>query len=121
MVVDLVYVMTLQAKPSAELLPPFGQMLLRHTHPDRPIVGHHSHAHLDHGALQTFVAHLTCTARHQRRNMTFYHRTAVTTGTGQLHLVWRADAVEPRGVEEVQNLLRAWRWVDRFHRGGNPH
>jgi hypothetical protein len=56
-------------------------------------VGHHGHAHLDHGALKTFVAHLMRPARHQRRNVTFYDRTTIAAGTGQMHLVGRTDAV----------------------------
>lgn len=71
MVIDLVYVMALQAKPSAELLSPFGQTLLTNAYQDRPVVGHHGHAHLEHGALQTFVAYLMRTACHQGRNVTF--------------------------------------------------
>jgi hypothetical protein len=85
--------MVLQSKQSAKILSPFGQKLLSHAYQDRPMVSHHSHAHLDHSALKTFVAHLMCPARHQRRNMPFDHRAAVAIGTGQMHLVWRADAV----------------------------
>ena len=87
------YVRAPQAKQSAELLPPFGQTLLTNAHQDRPIVGHHGHAHLDHGALKTFVAHLIYAARHQCRNVPFYHRAAVATGAGQMHLVWCPDAI----------------------------
>src|SRR6266853_6089719 len=105
---DLVYVMALQTQQSAELLSPFRQTLLTHAHQDCPIVGHHDHAHLDHGALKTFVAHLIRAARHQRRNVTFHHWAAVATGTGQMNLVWRPDAVSPRGVEDRQALTRAW-------------
>ena len=82
MSIDLVYVLTLQAQQSAELLSPCGQTLLRHAHQDRPIVGYHDHAQLDHGALQPFVADLIRTARHQRRNVPFDHRAAVATDTG---------------------------------------
>jgi hypothetical protein len=56
--------------------------------PRRPLVGHHDHIRLDHGAFRTFLAYLICTARHQRHNVTFYGRTAVATGRGQMH-IWR--------------------------------
>ena len=87
MTIDLVDVLAFQAKPSAELLSPCGQTLLSHTHQDRPIVGHHGHAHLDHGALQPFVAYVIRAARHQRRNVPFDHRAALATGAGQVHVV----------------------------------
>ena len=79
-----------------ERVPPgrdHADLLLTHAHQDRSIVSHHGHAHLDHGALKAFVAHLIRAARHQRRNVPFDHWAAVATGTGQVNLVRRLDTV----------------------------
>src|SRR6266446_7962675 len=93
LIIALVHVIAFQAKQSAELLSPFGQTLLTHAHQDRSIVSHHGHAHLDHGALKAFVAHLIRAARHQRRNVPFDYWAAVATGAGQMNLMRRPDAV----------------------------
>ena len=51
--------------------------------------------------------------------MAFHDRTAVATGTGQLHLVRRAFAVQAGSIEIVQDRLRCGLWVDRLDRLGN--
>ncbi len=68
-------------------------MLLTDAHQHCPIVGHHRHAHLDDGALKTFVAHVARSTRHQRRYVTFNDRAAVATGTGQVHLMRGPDTL----------------------------
>ena len=47
-----------QAQQSAELLCPFRQVLLTDAHQRRPVMRHHRHALLPHGAWMTFVTHL---------------------------------------------------------------
>jgi hypothetical protein len=85
--------MSFQAEQSAEFLSPYGKALLTHTHQDGSMMGHHGHAQLAHGALKTFVAHLSRATRHQRRTVPCNHRAAVATGTGQMPLGWRPDAM----------------------------
>ncbi len=80
--------MRFKAEQSAEFLSAFRETLLPDAHQYSTIVGHHRHAHLDDGALKTFVAHLARSTRHQRRDVTFDDRTAVATGTGQVDLMW---------------------------------
>jgi hypothetical protein len=78
--------MVFQTEQSAEFLPPFGYALLTDAHQHRPIMRYHRHPHLHHRTLQPFVTHFTGTSHHQRRDVAFHHRTAVVSGTGQVHL-----------------------------------
>ena len=109
-----------QTEQSAEFLRPFRQPLLTDTHQGSPVMGHHRHAHLHHSAMRPFVAHLPGAACEQTGNVTFHHRAAITTGTGQLYLVRGPLAVQACLVEEAQNLLGAGLWVHGCNRLGDP-
>ena len=86
-----------------------------------PIVRHYRHAHLHHRAFKTFVANFAGASCQQRCDVTFDHRTAIPTGTGQVHLMRGPDPVEVRCVEDVQDFCGARLRVDRLHRRGDAH
>jgi hypothetical protein len=76
--------------------PPVISALLTDAHEHRPIVCHHGHAHLYHRALKTFVAQFARPTCEQRCNVTFHHRTAITTGTSQMDLTRGPNAIETK-------------------------
>jgi len=108
-----------QSEQSAELLRPFREALLTDTHHGCPIVSHHRHTQLDRSALRPFVPHLTGAACEHRGNVTLHDGAAVAPGTGQLHLVRRACAVQARRIEIVEDRLGRGLWVDRLDRLGD--
>ena len=101
--------MALQTKQSAELLRPFRQLLLTDAHHGRTVMGHDGHPLLHDSARKAFVAHLAGPAGQQTGDMAFHHRAAVATGTGQLHLVRGALAVQARLIQDPPGFPGGWR------------
>ena len=62
-------------------------MLLTDAHQGCPVMSHHRHSLLPHGAWMTFVTSLAGAACQQAGDVTFHHWAALATGTGQLHVV----------------------------------
>ena len=82
-----------QLQQTAEFLRPFRQTLLTNTYYRGAVMSHGCPAQLHRSPLRPFVAKLARTAAEQTGHVTFHHRTAVTTGTGQVHLIRGAFAV----------------------------
>src|SRR5687767_11197315 len=96
-----------QSKQSAELLRPFRQLLLTNAYDGGTVMGYDGHPLLDHSARKAFVAHLAGPMGQQTGDMALHHRTAKATGTGQLHLVRGALAVQAGLMQDVKDFLRA--------------
>ena len=56
-------------------------------------MGYHRHPQLYDGTLQAFVTYVSCAAREQTGDVTVHDWSAVATGEGEVHLVWRAFSV----------------------------
>ena len=68
-------------------------MLLTDSNDDGTVMRHHRHALLEHSACKAFVTHVARTACEHTGDVAFDHRTALATGTGQMHVMRRAHAV----------------------------
>jgi len=101
-----------QPQQSAAFLRSFREALLTDTHHGCPVVGHYRHTQLYRSTARPFVTQLTGAACEQSGNVTFHDRAAIATGTGQLHLVRRAGAVQAGRIEIVEDLLGCGLWVD---------
>ena len=112
---------TSQTKQSAERLCAFRPPLLTNAHQGSGVMGHDRPPPLHHGALRTLGANLASTACPHTGDRTFHHRTAVTTGTGPLHLVRGPCTVHPRFVEQGQHFCGAWLRVAGLHRLGDTN
>jgi hypothetical protein len=104
-----------QSQQTAEFLRSFRQPLLTNAYDCHAVIGHGCHANLHHGALRPFVANLSGTSAEQTGNVTFHHRTAVTTGAGQLHLIGGTLAGQACPIEQVEYLLGCGIGVDGLH------
>ncbi len=67
---------------------------------------HDGHALLPHGSKRTLITYLARTAGKQAGDVAFHDRAAIATGTGQVHLVRGALAVQARLSEDVVDFLR---------------
>ncbi len=108
--------MVSQSQQTAEFLRPFRQPLRPNTDHRGAVMGHRGHTHLHRGPLRSFVAKLASPTAEQTGNMTSHRWPAVPTGTGQLHLVGGAFAVQARRIEQLEHLVRRRGGVDRLKR-----
>ena len=83
-----------QAKQTAELLCAFRELQLTDAYHGRTVMGHDYHLHLHDSTLQTFVTDVPRAPREQTGDVTFHHWSAVAAGKGEVHLMWRAFAVQ---------------------------
>jgi hypothetical protein len=72
------------------------------------VVRHDSHPRLNDGAAMAFVGEARGSTVQQAGHDTFDHRSAVSTGTREVHLGRGPDTVQVRLVQDPQNVLRGW-------------
>ena len=75
-------------------------------------MGHGRHPLLHGSPQRPLVAYLASTAAEQTGNVTFHYWPTRATGTGQVHLIGGALAVQARLIEQVEHLVGCRRGVD---------
>jgi hypothetical protein len=110
-----------QPQQSAEFLCSFRQALLPNPHQGGTVSSHHRHAQLDGSTMRPFVAQLSGTTGKQTGDVTFHDWSAVATGEGEVHLVWRAFSVQACCGQAPTDLLLGGRWRDRCDRLGDTN
>src|SRR2546430_14485956 len=68
-----------------------------------------------------FVTDVGCPSAEQVLNKTFDHWSAVSTGTGNVHLVWGALSSQARLIEDLEHSLLRGRRRHGFDRPWNAH
>ena len=110
-----------QAKQTAELLCAFRELQLTDAYHGRTVMGHDYHPHLHDGTLQTFVTDVPRAPREHTGNVTFHHGSAVAAGKGEVHLMWRAFALQACCGQALTDFLLGRRWRHGCDRLGNTH
>src|SRR5712691_245614 len=113
--------MRFQTQQPAKFLRPFRQPILLNAHQRCRVVRHDGHAHVHHRPSMTFVSDVGGPSTQQVLNKTFDHRSAVSTGAGQVDLVGGTLSVQARLMQHLADLLLRGRRRERCDRPRNAH
>ena len=97
-----------QTQPSAERARSLRQTILVDADQRRCVVRHDGHPLLDDRAAMAFVGEAPCSPTQQTGNDAFDHRSAISTGVGEVHLGWGRFAGQARFVQDPEELVRRW-------------
>ena len=110
-----------QPQPSAEHTCPLRETILVDADQGGRMVRHDGHARLHDGATMAFVREARRSTVQQTGHEAFDYRSAVPTGTRQVHLGGGSSVVQVRLVQDLEHVLRCRRRGEGIDSFWDPH